>query len=141
MSTVDDLFEFVLPDGTKSMMTIVRARGLGCRHINARCDEIIADFKEQAKKKRHKDGFVPGWQENIRMYITCPAQYKRALRDLGLVEVGYDITFKDNTTTSNPFASEEMIRAALQSGIELSGREIDALQSGEYFKDVKLDLE
>ena len=122
-------------------MTIVQARGFGHKEMNARCDEIIADIKAHNKKKRHKDGFVPGWQENIRMYITCPHQYRRALKDLGLVEVGYEVEFKDSTKTSNPFANEEMIKEAVKSGIYLSGREIDALKSGDYFKDVKLDLD
>ena len=141
MQNVDDLFEFVLPDGSKSNLTIVQARGFGCRHMNARCDEIVEEFRNKNKKKRHKDGFVPGWQENIRMYITCPHQYKRALKDLGLVEVGYDVEFKDTTKVSNPFENEELIKEAVKSGIYLSGREIEALKSGDYFKDVKLDLD
>lgn len=139
MSTVDDLFEFVLPDGSKHMLTVRHARSFGCKHMNKRCDEIVADFLNRNKKKRHKDGFVPGWQENIRMYITCPHQYRRALKDLGLVELGYDVEFKDSTKVNNPFENEELIKEAVKSGIYLSGREIDALKSGEYFKDVKID--
>lgn len=141
MTNVDDLFEFILPDGQKARLTIVQARGFGSKEMNSRCDEIVADIRDRNKKKRHKDGFVPGWQENIRMYITCPHQYRRALKEQGLVELGYDVEFKDSTKESNPFENEEMIKAAIESGIYLSGREIDALKSGDYFKDVKLDLD
>jgi len=31
-----------------------------------------------------KDGFVPGWQENIKEWHTCKAGYERRLKDLGI---------------------------------------------------------
>lgn len=134
MSELEGLFEFELPDGAKVEMSIHRARSLGCKNITKRCDEIVEYYKSKAKKKHKKDGFVPGWQENIRMYISCPFQYRRALKELGLVEIGNDSTPHDSTKTSNPFSNDAMIKAAVDSGIYLSGREIDALKSGDYFK-------
>lgn len=133
----NEKFEFTLPDGSKHMLTIHHARSFGCKHMNKRADEIVDAIKSKNKPKHKKDGFVPGWQENIRMYITCPHQYRRALRDLGLVEIGNDYIPQDTTRTSNPFENEELIKAAIKSGIYLSGNEIEALKSGEYFKGVK----
>lgn len=52
----------------------------------------------------------------------------------GLVEIGNDSAPQDSTKTSNPFSNDAMIKAAVDSGIYLSGREIDALKSGDYFK-------
>lgn len=102
-----------------------------------RADEIADHFKSKNKRVHKKDGFVPGWQENIRMYITCPYKYRQALKDLGLVELGNEFELKDSTTTENYFKNDEMIKAAIDSGIYLSGREIDALKSGEFFEGVK----
>lgn len=133
----NEKFEFTLPDGSKHMLTIHHARSFGCKHMNRRADEIIDAMKSKKKGQHKKDGFVPGWQENIRMYITCPHQYRRALKDLGLVEIGNDYIPQDETRVSNPFNNDALIKQAIDSGIYLSGREIDALKSGEYFKDVK----
>jgi hypothetical protein len=134
---MEDLFEFTLPDGSKANLTIHGARSFGCKHMNKRADEIVDYLKSKNKVKHKKDGFVPGWQENIRMYITCPHQYRKALKELGLVEIGNDYIPQDTTKVSNPFENEELIKAAVQSGLYLSGREIEALKSGEYFKDLK----
>lgn len=132
----NDLFEFTLPDGSKHKLTIPHARSFGCKKMNDRCDEIVEDLLSKHKKKHKKDGFVPGWQENIRMYITCPFKYKRALKELGLVEIGTDYIPQQTETKFNAFANGEVIREALKVGIDLSGREIDAIESGEYFKDL-----
>lgn len=135
---MDELFEFTLPDGTKRLLTLPQARGFGDKDMNRRVDDILDSIKTKQKKIHKKDGFVPGWQENIRMYITCPHQYRRALRDLGLVELGNDYAdkIKDTTTVSNPFANENFMREAAKIA-DLSGREIDALASGEYFKNTQ----
>lgn len=134
---MNDLFEFILPDGSRHMLTLHHARSFGCRHMIKRADEIADHFKSKNKRVHKKDGFVPGWQENIRMYITCPYKYRQALKDLGLVELGNEFELKDSTTTENYFKNDEMIKAAIDSGIYLSGREIDALKSGEFFEGVK----
>lgn len=128
-----ELFEFVLPDGSKRKLTIHQARSFGCKDMNARCDDILADKKRTKDKLRRRDGFVPGWQPNINKHITCPAQYQRALKDMGLVEIGNE-RFVHETPDFNPF-TEEVVREAVKLGIDLSDREIDALESGEYFKD------
>lgn len=133
----EEKFEFTLPDGSKHLMTVHQARGFGCKYMNQRADEIVDHIKSKNKPKRKKDGFTPGWQENIRMHITCPHQYRRALKELGLVEIGNDYIPQETTKTSNPFANENLIKEAVKSGIYLSGNEIEALKSGEYFKDVK----
>lgn len=129
-----EFFEFFLPDGSKRRLTIHHARSFGCRKMNERCDGILADKERQKKKLRSRDGFVPGWQPNINKFITCYAQYQRALKDLGLTEIGNQRFVPPPAPEFNPF-TEEVVREAVKVGIELSGNEINALESGEYFKD------
>ena len=128
-----ELFDFVLPDGSRRKLTIHHARSFGCKNMNARCDDILADKKRSKDKLRRRDGFVPGWQPNINKFITCPVQYQRALKDMGLVEIGNErIIYKE--PEFNPF-TQDVVKEAVKMGVELSDREIDALESGEYFKD------
>ena len=130
---MNDLFDFILPDGSKRKLTIQNARSFGCKTMNAKCDEILADKKRQKDKLKRRDGFVPGWQPNINKYITCPVQYQRALKDMGLVEIGNERLVHE-APSFNPF-TQEVVKEAISMGVDLSDREIDALESGEYFKD------
>ena len=134
---MNELYEFTLPDGSKHMLTIHHAKSFGCPVMIKRANEIVDSLTSKNKRVYKKDGFVPGWQENIRMHITCPYKYRQALKELGLIELGNDHQLKDTTTTENYFESDEMIKSAIDSGIYLSGNEIEALKTGEYFKDVK----
>ena len=129
-----ELFEFILPDGTQRSLAIHQARSFGCKNMNQRCDEIVLDLKSKNKKQHKKDGFVPGWQENIRMHITCPAQYRRALKDLGLTEIGNERFVAKSAPEFNPF-TPEVVQEAVSIGVDLSGNEIDALENGKYFED------
>jgi len=133
---MNELYEFTLPDGSKHMLTIHHAKSFGCPVMIKRANEIVDSLTSKNKRVYKKDGFVPGWQENIRMNITCPAQYRRALKELGLVEIGTDYIPQQTEVKFNPFANGEMVREAIKSGIDLSGREIDAIESGEYFNDL-----
>lgn len=130
---MEELFDFKTPNGDRLKLTISQARSFGCKEMNQRCDEIVEDRKRQKKKTYKKDSFVPGWQQNIRMHITCPFKYKRALKELGLVEIGNDYIPTQETRDFNPFNSE-VVKEAVKLGIELSDREINAMESGEYFK-------
>lgn len=133
----DDFFEFKLPDGSKRKLTLHHARSFGCKEMTKRADEIMDAIRSKWKKQYKKDGFIPGWQENIRMHITCPHQYKRALKDLGLVEIGYDYIPQASNKEFNVFDNDAVIKATLDAGIYLSGNEIEAMKSGEYFKDLE----
>jgi hypothetical protein len=96
----------------------------------------VAEIKENLKnKKMIKDGFTPGWQENIGSYCGDRRQYNQALKERGLVEIGKDYVPQDTTVTGGYFASDEAIQEIQDQGMELSGQEIEAIKSGEYFKD------
>lgn len=55
---------------------------IGFRIID--CNED-GNFKNN---RRIKDGFTPGWQQNIKKYVTCYQQYKRIIKDMGMEEMG-----------------------------------------------------
>lgn len=139
-----ELYGFKLADGVTYQLTLAKAKKIAnmwpetAKEINARCTEIELDLKAKEKKRYKKDAFEPGWQENIRMYITCPFQYKRALKDLGLVEIGNEYIPTDETRVSDPMRNPEMIKAIIDGGTYLSGREVEALEKGEYLKDMQV---
>lgn len=131
-----DKFEFVLPDGTKRKLTLQQARSFGDHRMNVLCDEIIADMRREEAKRKRKDGFVPGWQANLGLHITCYAQYKRALKDRGLVEIGYDYSFKESAADINILQDAKIVESMVREmKIDLTGQEIAAIENGEYFKD------
>lgn len=137
MNLETERFDFKAPDGTKLFITIHQARALGCPDMRKRADEIVDYYKNRNKLVRIRDGFVAGWQENIQAYAGSRKEYDRMLRERGLIEVGNEKLAQAKEVDYNPFSNEELIKHAIQSGIELSGREIEALKSGEYFKDFK----
>jgi len=130
-------FDFVAPDGTKLKITIHQARSLGCPDMRKRADEIADYYKNRNKLTRIRDGFVAGWQENIQAYAGSRSAYDRMLKERGLIEVGNEKLPDEKEANFNPFASDEVIRHAISCGIDLSDREIQALKSGEYFKEFK----
>lgn len=112
-----------------------------CKIGTPEIKEQLKRIKEnQANKRRVKDGFTPGWQENINKNCGSQAEYNRTLKEMGLVEIGRDYIPKDSTTTCNPFGSDEMVKAIIDTGIELSGQEADGVKSGELFKDIPVSL-
>ncbi len=136
MDKFNEKFEFITPDGLKNMLTIPQARSFGDKRMNDRVDAILFDMKEAKKKKRKNDGFEPGWQPNLGMNVTCYGQYKRILKDRGLVEAGYHEFEQIKDPDEAILAGPEMARAMVQDAkIDLSGNEISAIESGEYFKD------
>lgn len=126
------LYTFNLTDGSIRVLTVEEAFKLGDPLVHKRIQEIILNSKN---KRMVKDGFEPGWQENIQAYAGGRMEYDRMLKERGLVELGKDYVPRETEADFNPFASEEVIQGALDAGIELSGNEVDALKSGEYFKD------
>lgn len=127
------LLSFKFPNGEIELLTMQEASMIDIPEIQERVKEIRLN---KANKRMIKDGFEPGWQANINAYAGDRSSYNRLLKEHGLVEVGYDHTPIDTTTTENYFANDEMIKACLSNGIELSGNEISALKDGSYFKDV-----
>lgn len=125
-------------DGKVEYLTITQAINLEHPAVMKRIDEI---FLNKRNKRMTKDGFEPGWQENIQAYAGGRLEYDKMLRERGLVEVGFDTEHvKDSTTTGGACRSEEFIKSALDMGVDLTGNEIEAIKSGEYFDDSKCDL-
>lgn len=100
--------------------------------IEKRIREIISNSKN---KKRVKDGFEPGWQENIQAYVGGRREYNQLLKEKGLQEIGYDYIPKDSTRVSSPCQTEEFALAVKEVFPDTSDQEIDAIKSGDYFKE------
>lgn len=83
--------------------------------------------------QRIKDGFVPGWQENIQAYAGGPLEYQRLLRAKGLQEIGKDYIPKESTTAG--MDSKVFADACVEAGITEKGSvEYEAIKSGELLK-------
>jgi hypothetical protein len=131
--TNERLYKFKMADGSVEFLTIEDAYRKNVPDFKVRVEEIIANSKN---KRMNKDGFAPGWQGNLGKYITCPKEYSRELKSQGLIEVGYDYSFKEYEDNSNVLQDSELVKSMVKDiGIELSGNEINAIESGEYFKD------
>lgn len=119
-------------NGRVEVLSIQEAIAKQDPRYQKRIDEIRLN---NANKKRVKDGFEPGWQENIQAYCGDRRQYDQALKERGLVEIGKDHVPQDNTKLGGFCQSDEFIESVKEQGIELSGQEVEAIKSGEYFQD------
>lgn len=81
-----------------------------------------------------KDGFVPGWQENIRAYASSRREYDAILKDRGLVEIGKDYIPEESTSSGiDPQALAEM---CADSGFTERGTvEYEAIKDGSFLED------
>lgn len=104
--------------------------------IKARFDEILVNSKN---KRRQKDGFEPGFQENTGRYAGGRKEYEAQLKEMGLVEIGYDYVPQESRGDQNFCQSDEFVQTCLDNGIELSGNEQDAIKSGDYFKGIEVE--
>lgn len=118
-------------DGKIEYMSIKDAIALDNDAVATRVKEIMLNLKS---KRMIKDGFEPGYQDNINEYVGSKGEYDRRLRELGLIEIGYETAhIKETTEVGGAMKSEGFIEAALELGIDLNEQEIDAMKSGEYF--------
>ena len=90
-------------------------------------------------KRVVKDSFVPGWQKNIQKHCWTYSEYKKHLKLMGIVEIGYeDITKYHKDETLSDFAkgiwSDDIIKIAIQKGSKLSSGQWDAIKSGKAFE-------
>lgn len=99
--------------------------------IKNRVDQIIENFKG---RRRVRDGFQAGFQENINEYAGGRREYDKLLKEKGLVEIGKDYIPKESNPGINPCANEEFALSAKELGFIDSDREVEAIKSGEYFK-------
>jgi hypothetical protein len=75
------------------------------------------------------DGFKTGWNPALGMEIRSPEHYRRTLKEKGLVEVGNEK--RRDVAPKKTGLPEEIIKQAVDAGAEISGREAEALKSGE----------
>ncbi len=134
--SIEHLFVFKMPNGKVELMPLDIAVKMNDEHIKARVEEILLNLRN---KRTKKDGFEPGWQENIREYHSDRASYNRAIKEKGLVELGYDYIPQESTKVGGIERSLEFALYAKEIGVDLSDNEVDALVSGDLLKDVKID--
>lgn len=125
-------YTFNLKDGSVKVMTLAEAAPSEDEQVQKRIIEIKANLKN---KRMVKDGFEPGWQENIQAFCGDRRQYDNALKERGLVEIGKDYVPTDSTNDDNPVDNQQFLENCLEAGIELAGNEAEAIASGEYFKE------
>lgn len=101
--------------------------GYRCQHCNHKPVRI------EKRQKLFKDGFEPGYQESIGEYCRTRQEYIKRLKELGLRELGPGEKVTESKTESNYFDNEDMIKFMVSEGFDLSGREIAAIRSGEFF--------
>lgn len=119
-------------NGAVHVMSLAEAMQRAEPEFKKRVEEIKLNLKS---KKMVHDGFTPGFQENIGTYCGDRKQYDNALKERGLIEVGKDHVPQDSTTIGGYFKNDEVIQEIINDGVELTGNEIEALKSGEYFKE------
>ncbi len=118
-------------DGRIEYLSIKDAIALNNDAVATRIKEIQLNLKS---KRMIKDGFEPGMQDNINEYCGSKGEYDRRLKELGLIELGYDTShIKETTEVGGAMSGDGFIEAALELGIDLNDQEIDAMKSGEYF--------
>lgn len=82
-----------------------------------------------------KDGFQPGYQRNIGKHCATYSEYKAHLKNMGLIEIGYeDLDFNQEDKNINYWDEDLVKKIVKQYGVDLSGREIDGLLNGEIDK-------
>lgn len=73
-----------------------------------------------------KDGFQPGFQRNIRKYCSTYAEYKAHLKEMGLIEIGYEEI--PEKKEGEPFFNEKVRKLLGEKyGIELQDDEVKEL--------------
>lgn len=130
------LYKFTMADGSIEFLSIADAQKKNVPDFEGRLNEIMLNSKN---KRMNKDGFEPGWQENIQAYAGGRKEYDRLLKEKGLVEIGYDYIPADSTTTTGAKGMDFALHAK-EIGIDLNDQEIDAIADGSYFDSSKCDL-
>lgn len=129
------LFVFQI-NGKVELLSLEEASKIDDSSVRFRVKEIIENSKN---KRMQKDGFEPGWQENIQEHVVNRSDYNRILKEKGLIELGYDYVPKDSSKVGG-LADTFTEETAKEIGLDLNENEINAIKSGEYFKDGACDL-
>lgn len=83
--------------------------------------------------KMVKDGFVAGFQRNIGKVCNSYGAYKRMLKEMNLIEIGYDEIKEDPASEDfTDYWTNDILKEVYEEdGINLDGQLVNALQSGE----------
>jgi len=78
--------------------------------------------------KSAKDGFQPGFQRSIRKHCATYGEYKRHLKEMGLIEMGYDDLPQNDEPVTNYFPDDVMKNLYQKHGVSLDSREVQHLR-------------
>ncbi len=114
------LYSFRFSDGYSGHLTIKDA-------LTYRDEMGVSITKNEAERlarepwrmavRRKKDGFQEGWQPGLGEYVSCPGEYKRKIKEAGLIEVGnepFDFGYKGEP---NEFYTDEIIKDLHNKGL------------------------
>lgn len=125
-------------DDKVEYLQLSQARTIDHPEVKRRIGEIILNSKN---KRMIKDGFEPGFQDNINEYCGSKGEYDRRIRELGLVEIGYETKDLTESTTTGIKYGDEFIEHAKEIGVDLTGNEIEAIKTGEYFDESLVNVD
>lgn len=73
----------------------------------------------------------PGFFRNIREYCSSLGEYKRKLKEKGLIEIGFDdFPDKEEDATSKKYWTDDILKELAEEGVSFDGELIKAMQSG-----------
>lgn len=75
-----------------------------------------------------KDSFVPGFQRNIRKHCATYAEYKQHLKNMGLIEIGYEDL--PETEDKTKYWTPELLKKLYDMGLGFGDCELDAIEAG-----------
>lgn len=79
--------------------------------------------------KNIKDNFQAGWQPNIRKHCSTYGEYKAHLKEMGLIEIGYDELPVDGEVKTK-YWTPDLLKKLHDMGIGFSDNELDAIDQG-----------
>lgn len=135
-------YKFKLVTGEEVDLTLEEAKLLDDPDVKfqIKC-ELYLGMKAKPFIRRKKDGFTPGWQENIKAYAGGRLEYNKLLKEKGLVEIGYDYIPTEHKVTKSLCANEEFAMMAKEVVPDLSDNEVEAIKTGELFETTKINTE
>jgi len=78
--------------------------------------------------KSVNDGFAPGYQRSIGKYCATKAEYNAHLKNMGLIELGYEDLPKNEHKTT--YWTDDILKKVYDYGVQISDREAEALKKG-----------
>ena len=80
-----------------------------------------------------KDGFQAGYQRNIGKWCDSYSEYKRTIKAMGLIELGYeDLPEEKEDESFRDYWTADILKEVYdEQGINLDGELVKGLQSGE----------